>query len=110
MSRQRRSGQSVVTTNYVLAELIALLTSPMRIARNEQVRIVETLRSSDWIDVVHIDAAQDRTAWRFLTTHTDKTWSLADCASFVVMKERSITTALTTDHHFEQAGFLRLLK
>jgi hypothetical protein len=53
---------------------------------------------------------QDQAAWRLLTTHIDKMWSLADCASFVVMKERSITTALTTDHHFEQAGFVRLLK
>jgi uncharacterized protein len=82
----------------------------MRVARSEQVRIVETLRASNWIKVVHIDAAQDQTAWRLLAAHTDKTWSLADCASFVVMKERSITTALTADHHFEQAGLIRFLK
>lgn len=35
---------------------------------------------------------------------------LVDCASFVVMQQRRITQALTTDHHFEQAGFVRLLK
>ena len=29
---------------------------------------------------------------------------------FVVMARHSITEALTTDHHFEQAGFVRLLK
>ena len=28
----------------------------------------------------------------------------------VVMQERGIIEALTTDHHFEQAGFMRLLK
>lgn len=110
LNQHRRNGQSVVTTNYVFAELIALLTSPMRVARSEQVRIVETLRASNWIKVIHIDAAQDEAAWRLLAAHNDKTWSLADCASFVVMKERSITTALTTDHHFEQAGLIRLLK
>ncbi len=110
MNQHRRNGQSVVTTNYVFAELIALLTSPMHIARKEQVRIVGTLRSSNWITAVHIDAAVDHTAWRLLTAHTDKKGSLADCASFVVMKERSIATALTMDHHFEQAGFVRLLK
>ena len=40
----------------------------------------------------------------------DKDWSLTDCISFVVMQEHGITDALTADHHFEQAGFVALLK
>ena len=40
----------------------------------------------------------------------DKEWPLTDCVSFVVMKERGITEALTGDRHFEQAGFVALLK
>jgi predicted nucleic acid-binding protein len=40
----------------------------------------------------------------------DRTWSLTDCISFVVMKERGLTDALTGDHHFEQAGFRALLR
>ena len=40
----------------------------------------------------------------------DKDWSLTDCISFIVMKERGIHDALTTDKHFEQAGFTTLLK
>jgi len=40
----------------------------------------------------------------------DKDWSLTDCISFVVMQDRGITEALTADHHFEQAGFVALLK
>jgi len=39
----------------------------------------------------------------------DKDWSLTDCISFVVMSEEGISEALTHDHHFEQAGFTRLL-
>jgi predicted nucleic acid-binding protein len=39
----------------------------------------------------------------------DKEWSLTDCISFVVMEEHGLTEALTTDHHFEQAGFTALL-
>ena len=41
---------------------------------------------------------------------TDKAWSLTDCISFVVMWREGITEALTGDHHFEQAGFVALLK
>ena len=40
----------------------------------------------------------------------DKEWSLTDCISFVIMKREGITEALTGDHHFEQAGFIALLK
>ena len=40
----------------------------------------------------------------------DKNWSLTDCISFVVMKDEDIGEALTGDKHFEQAGFMALLK
>jgi uncharacterized protein len=33
---------------------------------------------------------------------------LVDAASFVIMRARGITDALTTDAHFVQAGFIRL--
>jgi hypothetical protein len=35
---------------------------------------------------------------------------LTDCISFVVMRDRSITEALTGDRRFDQAGFVALLK
>ena len=42
--------------------------------------------------------------------HADMKWTLTDCASFVIMRERKVTDALTGDRHFEQAGFTALLK
>jgi hypothetical protein len=46
---------------------------------------------------------------KLFSQRPDKDWSLTDCISFVVMQDHSIQEALTTDHHFEQAGFLPLL-
>ena len=79
------SGRPVITTNYVLAELSALL-------------------------IVHIDRDLDRRYWGFMAKHRDKDFSLVDCSSFLVMKDRGVSNAITTDQHFEQAGFRRLLR
>ncbi|HEY3761283.1 MAG TPA: PIN domain-containing protein [Verrucomicrobiae bacterium] len=42
--------------------------------------------------------------------HADKKWTLTDCVSFVIMREKKVSGALTGDKHFEQAGFTALLK
>lgn len=39
----------------------------------------------------------------------DKNWSLTDCLSFIVMEQRGLTEALTTDRDFEQAGLRALM-
>jgi predicted nucleic acid-binding protein len=47
---------------------------------------------------------------RLFKTRLDKEWSLTDCISFVVMEREKIREAFTGDHHFEQAGFVALMK
>jgi uncharacterized protein len=40
----------------------------------------------------------------------DKSWSLTDCISFVIMQDHGLLDALTGDHRFEQAEFTALMK
>jgi uncharacterized protein len=63
-----------------------------------------------YVEIIHIDSATDTLAWKLCKSRLDKAWSLVDCSSFVVMQQLNILEALTTDQHFEQAGFIRLLK
>lgn len=35
--------------------------------------------------------------------------NLVDCSSFIIMEQQKLNQALTNDHHFEQAGFIKLL-
>jgi predicted nucleic acid-binding protein len=100
----------VVTTNYVVAELVALLHSPMRIPRRDVMRFIDSLKAAPYIEIVHVDEPLDALAWQLLKQRPDKAWSLVDCVSFLLMEQRGAADALTTDHHFEQAGFVRLLK
>ncbi len=105
----QQNNRHVVTTNYVLSELIALFTR-MRIPRLNGLKYIEIIRSAEWVEIVHIDQSLDEKAWQLLANRLDKQWSLVDAVSFIVMQERNLTEAFTEDRHFEQAGFVRLLK
>ena len=104
------NGTLVVTTNYVINEVSALLTSPLRVPRPQQIAILNSIRTASWVEIVHVDPALDEAAYALFQARPDKTWSLVDCACFVVMQQRRIASAFTNDHHFEQAGLVRLLK
>ena len=110
MTQWQQQNGRVVTTNYILSELAALFTSPLRVPRSTILDCIQTIRSRPWVEVVHIDPSLDEAAWKLFGDRLDKEWSLVDCASFVVMQQRGLTDALTADHHFEQTGFVRLLK
>ncbi len=103
-------GTLVVTTNYVINEVSALLTSPLRVPRPQQIAILDAIRTASWVEIVHIAPDLDEAAYILFKNRPDKLWSLVDCASFVVMQQRGIVSAFTNDHHFEQAGLARLLK
>lgn len=62
------------------------------------------------LEIVHVTSELIERGLALFRERKDKEWSLTDCISFVLMKRRGILQALTTDHHFEQAGFVRLLK
>ncbi|MBN1937042.1 MAG: type II toxin-antitoxin system VapC family toxin [Anaerolineae bacterium] len=108
--RDRQQGRKLYTTNYILTELVALLISPLRIPRITTIEFIESLKTSPFIQIIHVDAVLDERAWQLFKQRDDKNWSLVDCASFVLMRDMGITQVLTTDHHFEQAGFVCLLK
>ena len=100
-------GRKVVT-EYVLVELGSALARGKD--RHLYVPFVQHLLADP--DTVFIPAASPlfRRGLALFNSRLDKSWSLVDCTSFVVMKQRRLTDALTTDHHFEQAGFKVLLK
>lgn len=54
--------------------------------------------------------ALTRRALDLYKNRPDKHRSLTDCVSFLIMEEQQIQNALTSDHHFQQAGYRAMLR
>ena len=54
----------------------------------------------------HPSAAEELRAWTLFLERPDKWYTLTDCLSFVIMRRLGIDTAVATDNHFRQEGFL----
>lgn len=97
-----RSGIRIVTTEAVLWEwLNALASSTTRATAAEGYR---RAHADQLVEVVPFDPERNAAAVELYQSRGDKDWSLTDCLSIVVMERLGLTEALTTDHHFGQAG------
>lgn len=98
----------IITTAWVLAELAAAMSAPAK--RERFLKLVDVLSASDEVKIVPASAELFDAGLALYRSRPDKGWSLTDCISFIVMEHEAITEALTGDRHFEQAGFVALLK
>ncbi|MFN0120278.1 MAG: type II toxin-antitoxin system VapC family toxin [Blastocatellia bacterium] len=101
-------GRNRLTTNYVLAEYVALALI-RGLPRRMVLSFSEEIMRDETITIVWVDAELHARAVSLLQARGDKNYSLCDAVSFVLMQERGINEALTTDRHFVQEGFTRLL-
>lgn len=97
-----------LTHNYVLAEFVALAEA-RRLPRGQSLAFAAGVQADPDIELVWVDPYLHAEAMGLLTSQLDKSYSLCDAVSLVLMRQRGVTSALTTDRHFEQAGLRRLL-
>ncbi|MBF0229859.1 MAG: type II toxin-antitoxin system VapC family toxin [Desulfamplus sp.] len=98
-----KSLPQLLTTSYVFDEVITFFNSKGK--HDKAVELGKNILDSPAIKLIHINEALFNKSWEYLKQHDDKTYSFTDCTSFVLMKQRKITKALTFDRHFKQAGF-----
>jgi uncharacterized protein len=101
-----KSLPPLLTTSYVFDEIVTFFNHRDR--HDKASEIGSNLLESRAIELVHVDKDLFYAGWEYFQKHRDKTYSLTDCISFVVMKQRGIKAALTFDAHFAQAGFDKL--
>jgi predicted nucleic acid-binding protein len=96
-------GGIFVSTDFVLDETLTLLR--MRLGIDAAERWWNQVDGSTRLMWESVDASRAEKARRWFFRWRDKAFSFTDCTSFVVMKERRLRIALTSDRHFVQAGF-----
>jgi hypothetical protein len=73
-------------------------------------RTAQAMRDDPNMEIVPATSLGFREALDLYEKRPDKGWSLTDCASICIMKERGISEVLAEDAHFVQAGFEALLR
>lgn len=107
---QSISVARIVTSEMVLTELLNGFSEAGPQLRRSVAQKVTALDRNPNVLIVPQTPGQFSNAARLYEQAADKSWSLTDCASFQVMEEKQIHSALTHDKHFPQAGFEALLR
>jgi hypothetical protein len=98
----------LVTTEFVLLEVAdALCKTHLRQKTYAYINGIKQV--ADVIKIIPLEQSLVEQGWAIYHQYSDKDWGLTDCISFVVMREEGITQAFTSDRHFEQAGFTKLM-
>ena len=109
LAQQLRTEKTkLVTTRAVLLEIGNTLSGQR--FRIGAVQLLDALEADPNVGIVSLTDALYSQALTLYRARPDKEWCLVDCLSFVVMQERKISSALTTDLHFQQAGYRVLLR
>jgi predicted nucleic acid-binding protein len=105
--RSARQGglPRLVTTTWVFDEVLTYLNS--RGLHASAVKVGRRLLESPSVELTQVGKGLFRGAFGLFGWRPDKRYSLTDCVSFVVMRERGLDTAFAFDRHFEQEGFVR---
>ncbi len=98
----------LLTTRAILLEVGDGLSKP--IYRTVAAALLASMQDDPTLEIVELTPSLYDEALGLYSQRRDKGWGLTDCLSFVVMSARGVAAALTHDIHFEQAGFLRLLR
>jgi predicted nucleic acid-binding protein len=99
---------TLVTTNTVVVETYALLLNRTRQGRDSAIAFLDHLDRTAF-RVERVSEGDEQKAGALVRAHTDKTYSLCDAQSFVVMEGLRIREAIAADEDFRQYGLRTLL-
>lgn len=106
-----RERWALITTNAVVIETYSVLLARARDGRRAAVAFLDAVEASAHALVVEPIRTDDEiNAATLVRTHEDKSYSLCDALSFVVMERLGITEAIAFDRHFREYGRFTILR
>jgi len=100
----------IITSEMVLTEVLNKFSEYGEILRKASVELTRRLQADPNTKIIAQMSKQFNEALESYANRRDKEWSLTDCASIQIMEKENVTETLTHDQHFEQAGFVALLR
>jgi len=92
----------IVTTESVLIELLNFFAASQPEMRRTVAEFVQDTLDAPEIEVIPHTREAFLSGLALYETRPDKGYSLTDCISMTVMRERNISDVLTHDNHFRQ--------
>jgi predicted nucleic acid-binding protein len=99
----------LVTTNVVVIEAYALFLIRSQGGRRDAIRFLDMI-AADKYRIERIRKADEEHAIALVHAHEDKTYSLCDALSFLVMERLHIREAIAFDRHFRSYGRFTILE
>ncbi|MBD2279884.1 MULTISPECIES: type II toxin-antitoxin system VapC family toxin [Aphanizomenon] len=100
----------LVTSEMVFTELLNAFSGKGIFYRQKAVKFINYCFDNPEIEVVIQTDELFKSGLDLYNQRPDQAWSLTDCTSFYIMSQKNILEALAYDKHFEQAGFIALLR
>jgi predicted nucleic acid-binding protein len=104
------SSLRIVTSEMVFTEVLNSFSKQGAFLRQNAVTLIQQSIRKLNVEIILQTSDLFHEALNLYQQRLDQAWSLTDCASFCIMQQRNILEALTHDRHFEQAGFIALLR
>ena len=102
--------KKIITSEMVLTEFLNFFSKFAPEIRKEAGLTVKRMQNHPNIIIIVQNNKQFSQALDLYLKRLDKGWSLTDCTSFQIMEDLRLTEALAHDKHFQQAGFIPILK
>ncbi|MCC6155953.1 MAG: type II toxin-antitoxin system VapC family toxin [Candidatus Hydrogenedentes bacterium] len=96
----RANNERLVTTDFIVDELITLLGRRGERRRSKLFR--DTLLQEQWAALEYVTPTDFMKAWDLHEAFQDKEWSFTDCTSYIIMQRLGIQSAFSFDLHFKQ--------